>query len=304
MCLAIYKPAGKTVSWDALEEGFSSNKDGAGFAYVQNDRLCIHRGLFNFDDFRTAFMPHAEKQAAIHFRLATHGKKDKKNCHPFRINDNLCLIHNGILPIKCNQDKDMSDTWHYANLILKPMAERDAEFYIRDEVMFMGEAAIGSNKFVFLSADGGFSIWNADAGHWDDDIWYSNKSYQKCSTLIRRPWFYESTPSTTTSSTTIVPVTDKTVVTPATLYEEYDVNLSEQYDSLTDRDQGVYDMLIDDGWDIGTLDDVVEMQGVNGLFDLLKYGQESCVLPDALSKDTPAPTEPQSTLWDADRYDF
>lgn len=306
MCLAIYKPMGKQVCWDALEEGFSSNKDGAGFAYVRNGRLHIHRGLFSFDAFRSAFMPFVDDQAVIHFRLATHGKKDKKNCHPFRITDNLCVIHNGILPIKCNHDKDMSDTWHYANLIFKPLAERDPEFYIRDDIMFMGEAAIGSNKLVFLDANGGFSIWNDEMGHWDDDIWYSNRSYQKCSALIRTTPWYREVPSTTTSSTTIVPVVDssKGVITPTSIYDEYDVNLSSQYDSLTDRDQAVYDMLIDDGWDIGTLDDVVEMQGVNGLFELLKYQQDCVDLPDGLSKDTPVCAEPQQTLWDAERYEF
>ena len=71
MCLAIYKPAGKTVSWDALEEGFSSNKDGAGFAYVQNDKLCIHRGLFNFDDFRTALLRMARRTRRTAIRFAS-----------------------------------------------------------------------------------------------------------------------------------------------------------------------------------------------------------------------------------------
>lgn len=303
MCLAIYKPEGKTVDWDALEEGFRSNSDGAGFAYVRNDRLLIHRGLFSFDAFKTAFEPHAKRQAIIHFRLATHGNKDKKNCHPFRINDNLCLIHNGILPIKCNQDKDMSDTWHYANLILKPMAERDPDFYMRSEIVFMGEAAIGSNKFVFLSADGNFSIWNDDAGHWVNDVWYSNRSYQKSCSLIRTPWYREPYSSSTTSSTTIVPVA-KASVEVADLYSEYDTNLSSQYDSLTDRDQQVYDMLIDDGWDVGTLDDIVEMQGVNGLFDLLKYSLDAADMPDLTAKDMTAAADSQATLWDSERADY
>lgn len=303
MCLAIYKPAGKTIDWDALEEGFRSNGDGAGFAYVRNDELFTHRGLFTFDAFKEAFTPHAKRQAIIHFRLATHGKKDKKNCHPFRINNNLCLIHNGILPIKCNHDANMSDTWHYTHLILKPMAERDPEFYMRDEIVFMGEAAIGGNKFVFLSADGNFNIWNDDAGHWASDVWYSNRSYQKSCGLARTPWYREPySSSTTTSSTTIVPVV-RDNVREATLYEEYDVDMSGKYDDLTDRDQQIYDMLIDEGWDVGTLDDIVDMQGVNGLFDLLKYSLDAADLPDLATKDMTNAADTQATLWDAERAD-
>ena len=48
----------------------------------------------------------------------------KLNCHPFLFNDNkLALIHNGILPIKCNID-GLSDTVHFVKLVLEPMVKK------------------------------------------------------------------------------------------------------------------------------------------------------------------------------------
>lgn len=188
MCLAVYKPSGTLPDWEAYAEGFRSNSHGAGFAVVDGGSVHIHKGFFTFDAFREAFQPFANLQAAVHFRLATHGNKDKDNCHPFLVTDGLSLIHNGILEIACNQDKSKSDTWHYATLVLQPMAERDPDFFLRPEVVFMGGSAIRGSKFVFLRADGEFSIWNEDSGHWHADCWWSNRSYEQASYGKSRWW--------------------------------------------------------------------------------------------------------------------
>lgn len=253
MCLAIYKPSGVVLDWDALLEGFRSNGHGAGFAVRVGDSLRIYKGFFTFDAFREAFDPFKDHQAAVHFRLATHGEKDTFNCHPFEITPELALIHNGILNIRCDLDAKKSDTWHYVEQILKPMAERDRDFYSRDDVRFMGESAIGGNKFVFLRGDGDYCIWNDDQGHWHEDAWWSNHSYQKSSfgfgyrsssTPVRASeplWFREE--------------------------DEDETDHSTVYHDLTDREQLLYESLLEDGWDVSSLDEVIEAFGVNGLYD-------------------------------------
>lgn len=183
MCLAVYKPAGVLPDWEAYAEGFRCNSHGAGFAVVHAGNIIVRKGFFTFDAFREAFAPVANLQAAVHFRLATHGNKDADNCHPFLVTDGLALIHNGILDIACDEDKTKSDTWHYATLVLRPMAERDPDFFGRPEMRFLGGSAIGDSKFVFLRADGQYAIWNESAGHWADDCWFSNRSY------VESPWW-------------------------------------------------------------------------------------------------------------------
>ena len=197
MCLAIYKPADTAPDWNAYQNGFYQNDDSWGFAAVVDGKIVTACGLGKFAEFRSAFEPYADKQAIIHFRWATHGSKTEANCHPFMVADDLAVIHNGIISLECNVHADRSDTWHFNELVLKPMHARDRDFYTRPEVVYTQELAHKGNKFVFLRADGDFGIWNADAGEWErDGHWYSNDSYDGW----RTRW-YTSKGTTTTTTT-------------------------------------------------------------------------------------------------------
>jgi hypothetical protein len=179
MCLAIYKPADTAADWDAYESGHRQNNDSWGFAAVVNGEIVTRCGLGKFPEFREAFEPFADRQAIIHFRWATHGKLNEDNCHPFMVSDGLAMIHNGVVSIKCNVEPAMSDTWHFNELILKPMHSRDPEFYNRSDVIYSQEVAHDTSKFVFLRADGDWRIWNNENGVWESDgHWYSNDSYE------------------------------------------------------------------------------------------------------------------------------
>jgi hypothetical protein len=249
MCLAIYKPANIKTDWDALEEGFHTNSHGAGFAYVDNGRLITCKGYFTFDEFRDAYLPVQDKQAAIHFRLATHGEHDANNCHPFLLSDDLAMVHNGVLDIACNVNKKMSDTWHYAELVLQPMASRDPDFFSRPEVSFMGGAAIRGSKFIFLRADGHFGIWNEESGHWAQDCWWSNNSYKPAT------WLRDSKPITGFRREAYVEETSE----------------SEYRDFLTGEAAWAYDDLLRHGYDVDDLDHVIRTEGQGAL---LEYAED------------------------------
>jgi predicted glutamine amidotransferase len=179
MCLAIYKPADTAADWKCYENGFDRNDHSWGFAAVQDGKLVVKHGVGKFDEFRHAFEPYAGCQAVIHFRWATHGSRTIANCHPFLVARDLAVIHNGVVNIKCNVHSDRSDTWHFNELILKPMHKRDPDFFTRPEMIFTQEQAHGSNKFCFLRADGTYSIWSEGAGEWvSDGHWYSNSDYE------------------------------------------------------------------------------------------------------------------------------
>lgn len=178
MCLAIYKPASTRPDWDAYRNGHSANNDSWGFAALVDGQLVLRCGVGKFGEFREAFEPFADCQAIIHFRWSTHGKTDLANCHPFSVADDLAVIHNGIISIKCDVDADRSDTWHFNELVLRPMHSRDPDFFLRNDVQYSQELAHSGSKFVFLRADGTFAIWNEKAGKWDaDGHWYSNDSH-------------------------------------------------------------------------------------------------------------------------------
>lgn len=178
MCLAIYKPEGLLIPEDHLEEGFDSNPHSAGFAVVDDGRVKIFKGYFKWEEFLAAYRPWAFRQALVHFRWATHGSRDVKNCHPFRVTDDIVMIHNGVLDISTNSKPKRSDTWHYVDGVLAPLASRDPDFFMRPELVFMGGQAIEGSKFCFLRGDGAYGIWNESDGHWLQGVWYSNHSYK------------------------------------------------------------------------------------------------------------------------------
>lgn len=189
MCLLIYKKAGVTIPEEHLKEAFDNNSHGAGFSVRMVNEAgegYIHRerGFFKFDAFLDAYRPFAPNQGIVHFRLATAGKKDEENCHPFEITSDLHMGHNGIISIAQSLSKDHSDTWHFVEQVMKPIREDmgDDKFLANTGLHFLIDVAIGSSKLAFLHADGRHLIVNEEAGHWDDkdnpQIWYSNNSYE------------------------------------------------------------------------------------------------------------------------------
>jgi hypothetical protein len=180
MCLAIYKPADTAPDWDAYDNGHWHNDDSWGFASVVDGKIVRRRGVGTFAEFRAAFEPFAHCQSIIHFRFATHGETSKDNAHPFMVGKGVAMIHNGVLDIKCNLNSRFSDTWHYVQLVLKPMLEADPNFFHRQHVCYAMGMAIKGSKMCFLRDDGTHAIWNEDDGlTMPDGHWYSNNSFQR-----------------------------------------------------------------------------------------------------------------------------
>jgi len=162
-----------------MRNAMQNNDDGWGFvARLRSGEMVVRRGIGGYDSFANAIEPYAEAQMAIHFRMATHGSVRKGNCHPFMISPTLAVVHNGVIPIEQNVDKDRSDTWHFVELILKKFHAIRKDFWMRQEFKFTIEAATSGSKLVFLRSDGTWGIYNEGYGHWIDKIWYSNKSHQ------------------------------------------------------------------------------------------------------------------------------
>jgi len=178
MCLAIFKPQNKKVLKHEMENAFDNNDDGAGFAYPHNGKVEIQKGYFKFEDFWKAIQPHMDKPMVIHFRWTTHGLTNKDNCHPFRVTDNLVMIHNGMINGIDINDKDKSDTRTFVDDYVKPINKGNPRFIYTEYGNRTLKACIGSSKLVFLNKKGESVIVNESAGHWQDGVWYSNDSYK------------------------------------------------------------------------------------------------------------------------------
>jgi predicted glutamine amidotransferase len=135
--------------------------------------------MTNFDKFYKEYSKQRKVNKTsnfiLHFRIATSGKIDRANCHPFSVNKNLAFVHNGMINI--NQlNANVSDTYTFNELILKKLP---TTFLNNHAILDLIENYIGYSKLVFLDNDNTASILNEDLGHWDaDNNWYSNNSYQ------------------------------------------------------------------------------------------------------------------------------
>lgn len=182
MCLAIYQPAKNQISESNLYEGFRNNPDGAGFMYFdENGALQLFKSMHYeefIDAYEKAWALHGQYSPfSIHFRWATHGTKDISNVHPFRLNEHVGVLHNGIIDCIIT-DKKMSDTAAFVRDYLGSLPENwyDSEFLVD-----MVEDFTRGSKLVIMTNQPGAEycayIINEKLGHWDNKVWYSNNSY-------------------------------------------------------------------------------------------------------------------------------
>jgi predicted glutamine amidotransferase len=180
MCIAILKTKKGIITDEALINSFNSNSDGSGIAYTIKGKLVIEKGIFDVQSFVEA-VRRAEKlcdnNMLIHCRIGTSGHKDANNTHPFRVSDNVCLIHNGILDVDVPKNSTINDTQIFIRDYMTEITDKD--LINNKGVKTLLEAYIGTyNKFVLLDNKGNYNIINEKQGHWVEGVWYSNYSYK------------------------------------------------------------------------------------------------------------------------------
>lgn len=179
MCIAIYKPADSIISKETLQRCFTANPDGAGFMYSTGSKVKIRKGFFTFDEFYQAYKPHENKTCAIHFRIKTHGAVEVSNCHPFYVTSEIGFIHNGVIS-KHGGNTNKSDTRDFNEKLLRPMVKSFGTTIIHSpQIQPLVESYIGYSKLVFLDKDGNATIYNESMGNYDNNVWYSNTSWQE-----------------------------------------------------------------------------------------------------------------------------
>jgi hypothetical protein len=106
-----------------------------------------------------------ERNVVFHFRFATHGTTTQSNTHPFRINDGLCVAHNGVLTnVTVPKDKDITDTEAFVQQYLVHFPDG---FHRNKAYTNMIEEFIGYSKLVLLDSKGEITILNEKLGQWD-----------------------------------------------------------------------------------------------------------------------------------------
>lgn len=183
MCLAIFKPTGNPISIDNLKRGWEANDDGAGYCYLNENNDIVIERFMSWELFEQSYTKDVEQYGnespfLIHFRITSKGSTSLDNCHPFKVNDDMAIIHNGtITNIDIDKLDKRSDTRIFAEEYLPSIGEAILDNALLFEIT---EGFIGYSKVCILHRERGVFILNEEMGHWNDEdgCWYSNKSYE------------------------------------------------------------------------------------------------------------------------------
>ena len=186
MCIAIYKPKGVAINPDYLWNGWKNNDDGAGFCYIdEHSEIIIHRSmtwLGFIDKYTDAEARYGETSPfLIHFRITSKGDTCLDNCHPFKVNDDMAIIHNGTMSsVYIPPNDKRSDTRVFAEDYLRFMPEG---WHTNGIIATLIEEFIGYSKVLMLHRTDGVYIYNEEKGLWHEGCWFSNNSYESTKTV-------------------------------------------------------------------------------------------------------------------------
>lgn len=188
MCMITYIPAGVQIPAEGIENGSIFNDDGHGWAVASTNGLFVGKSM-KFEESFESFVETREREgmsslAMFHSRFGTHGIMGEFNVHPFPVGDrgDTVMMHNGVLPAQFHplQHDARSDTRKFADQI-GSYVDNERGIPSRRGGGDLGRIIGMGNKLVFLSVRSGepkVRIINADAGHWEEGVWYSNDGHR------------------------------------------------------------------------------------------------------------------------------
>ena len=207
MCLAVLIPKDSILSKEYAQNGFSNNREGAGFAYIEDGKVKIEKGFFDFEDFWKAFEAVQSKNSEaklVHFRIATCGKVCAANCHPWKLNDSAALIHNGSFTEFQSDGERISDTGLFVERVLLPIFSKYKKPLPNKGLSWMMEKIIlGQRVAVLYTTVNGMvgwmrfapQLWTTVITPGGGPIYFSNDSFKNTSTSQFYLTYPESNPN-------------------------------------------------------------------------------------------------------------
>lgn len=190
MCIIIVANKNKKIPNEHIKLASELNCDGFGISASVNNKLFVYKSVsINSDDIiklYNSIRQVATGDIVLHFRLATHGDVSDKLCHPFYVNKDLVMFHNGVIRDSVSgyneHNKNESDTKAFVNNVLKNFKKG---FQNNKTVMNMISTSVEEyNKLCFLDNTGKTSYTSSDNWVEYNGILYSNldvlDDYENC----------------------------------------------------------------------------------------------------------------------------
>lgn len=204
MCVIAVKPKDVDMpNEENLKRMWTTNKDGAGFMYTDNNKVRIEKGFMTFEELKSSLNMLSDRlkdsgktlkdiPIIMHFRITTHGGTSRANTHPFPITGEekylkaldvrapMGVAHNGIIR-SVDDEKDVSDTMVYIRDVLYPLSKLSKTYV--DKYKKLIETTIGYSKLAFLSGDGTINmIGDFKQSENKDGLYYSNLNHEPAKT--------------------------------------------------------------------------------------------------------------------------
>jgi len=195
MCIiSIKKPNVKMPGNKIIRRMFSANPDGAGFMIHRSgdDKISLHKGYMDVKSFLSAIKSadiREKDTAVLHFRIATSGLINDKNCHPFVVSESLniiqapqittsrmCMAHNGQITELDGVHKKLNDTTLF---IRDYVADPIIYDNLYDNIVLQELIAeyVNGSRLSFLHPKNGLLLMGT--WHEHDGVLYSNTGYKK-----------------------------------------------------------------------------------------------------------------------------
>lgn len=180
MCIIIVANKNKKIPNEHIKLASELNCDGFGMSASVNNKLFVYKSIsINSDDIiklYNSIRQVATGDIVLHFRLATHGDVSDKLCHPFHVNKDLVMFHNGVISDSVSgyneHNKNESDTTAFVNNVLKNFKKG---FQNNKTIMNMISTFVGEyNRLCFLDSTGQTNYTSSDKWVEHNGILYSN----------------------------------------------------------------------------------------------------------------------------------
>lgn len=194
MCIIVAKEKGIEIpSRKTLKSCFDNNGDGAGFMYVNKNKVVIDKGYMDFDTFYKRLQKIDKKfdlknkALVMHFRIGTSGENDRETTHPFPISNkvedlksiyiksDLGMVHNGIIDNYTYID-NLSDTQTFIKDFVYELKGLNKDFYKKQSILDM-LSRITKSKLCFL--DTNEKLYYVGDFIEDSGVKYSNGTYKE-----------------------------------------------------------------------------------------------------------------------------
>ena len=189
MCIAILSPKGTEITAQQFRNCWDNNFNGAGFMYNDdNNKLHVVKEMDKYERVYKKYSSLRKKfpnaTFVLHFRISTHGVINKSNCHPFKVNNELGFVHNGVIRAVEKNDEH-SDTNVFNRQILRKIPGMSVEFMENPAIETLFGEFIAHSKLIFMNNFGEATITNEHKGDWEEDgIWYSNDSHKRVKNTV------------------------------------------------------------------------------------------------------------------------